>query len=153
MIDPDTILFNMMLILGGLVLLVGLCIAVAATWTATKIVIWLIQRRLAERAWREVSLRADGKPYPAFIEGACGECGRGGRKIYHPVDSAKALCPLCYERFWRRAEGYAGSVVVSAEADQGVRGGESKDGVQPPQRASLASRLRKRAARLVACRD
>ncbi len=111
--DPNTFALNMFLILGALILLGAAFIVLIATWTGVKVCICIIQRRRAERTWLRVSRRADGKPYPPFVEGICGECRRGGRKIFFPPDSDKTLCPACYEEFWRRAEGQPPSPEVS----------------------------------------
>ncbi len=99
-VDPDTFALNLFLILGALILLGAAFIVLIAAWTGIRVCICIIQRRRAERTWLRVSRRADGKRYPPFVEGICGECGRGGRKIFFPPDSDKILCHKYYET-WR----------------------------------------------------
>lgn len=94
--------FNLLLIIGAVILLGVALIVFIAFWTAINSAIWLARRRLAERAYLEQTFRADGQRYPAFMEGACNECHRGDRKIYYPQGTDKELCPRCYERYWRR---------------------------------------------------
>ena len=103
-VDPETFALNMFLLIGAAILLGLMGICLVALWTALNSVIWLVRRRLAERVHRRLTFRADGKRYPGFMEGVCGQCHRGDRKIYYPPGTDKELCPRCYERYWRREE-------------------------------------------------
>jgi len=106
MVDPQTFFLNIMLLIGALLLLGAAFILSVTAWTCASALIWVIQRRRAQRKHVRETRREDGKPYPAFAEGTCGRCGRGSRRIYYPP-SGDELCPTCYERFWRQSEGYA----------------------------------------------
>lgn len=106
MVDPETFALNLMLIIGALVLFVAAFIVFVSTWTGISALIWLIQRRRAQREFIRNNRREDGKPYPPFVEGVCSRCRRGSRRVYF-APSGEGLCPLCYEQHWRRVEGYA----------------------------------------------
>lgn len=97
---------NFMLVIGGIVLLIIVFVFSVVTWTGISALIWVIQRRRAQREFMKRTRREDGKSYPAHAEGTCGCCGRGSRKIYFPP-SGEELCPVCYEQFWRHVEGHA----------------------------------------------
>ena len=91
-------------ILFGAVILLGMAVVfVFALWTTINIVVWNVQRRRAEREFRDRHRRADGKAYPAAIEGVCSRCARGHRRVYF-TPTGEELCALCYERFWRTDE-------------------------------------------------
>ena len=112
-VDINTFGLNLYLIIGALVFCGLAFMFFIAAWTTVNSIIWLIQRRCAERAYRKVTFRADGEKYPGFLEGVCGECHRGGRKIYFPFGTDKELCPTCYDRYWRReAAGLTPEAVV-----------------------------------------
>lgn len=102
-VDPVTLATNMAIILGGLILLIFGGFAVYALWTSLNIVYWMLQRRRADRAYKAVAFRPDGKPYPPHIEGVCTACGRGNKRIYF-AGSEHELCPDCYDAFWREEE-------------------------------------------------
>ncbi len=94
---------NIALILGTIVL-IGICgIAAFAAWTGLRVVYGQAQQRRSWAAYLAERCRADGAPYPPFIEGTCGSCGRGDTKIYQPP-TGQHLCPSCYEVFWRNVE-------------------------------------------------
>jgi len=102
-VDQQTLALNMAIILGGVILLGVAVILVIAIWTGINVAIWMIQRRRAEREFRIKHRRADGKPFPTFIEGVCSRCARGHRRVYFTA-SGEELCAPCYERFWRTEE-------------------------------------------------
>ena len=105
-VDLQTFALNLALIIGTLVLLLGAFILFIVTWTGVSALIWVIQRWRAQREFIRKTRRADGQPYPPFIEGVCGQCHRGSTTIYFPP-SGDELCPACYDRFWRREESCA----------------------------------------------
>ncbi len=102
-VDLGTFRFNIYLIIGALILLLVLFVLLFSLWTGLSMWWWHIQRRRAYEKWIETSRRADGAPYPPFIEGVCAQCGRGDRKIYFS-DTGEELCPTCYEAAWRLDE-------------------------------------------------
>ena len=102
-VDPATFAQNLHLIIGALILLFVLFVLLFSLWTGLSAWWWHIQRRRAYEAWIKTSRRADGTPYPPFIEGVCAQCGRGDRKIYF-TDTGEELCPVCYEAAWRLDE-------------------------------------------------
>ncbi len=103
-VDPRTLGLNLALIIGAVVLLaLGFALTIAI-WTGARVLIAIIQQRRAKEQYLRETFRSDGRPYPPYTEGVCQECGRGDSKIYHP-DSGERLCPVCYERFWRRVAG------------------------------------------------
>ncbi len=101
-VSPETLALNLLLIIGAVVLLGAAFIVFITAWTGINSMVWLVRRRRAERVYRKSTFRADGVRYPAFLEGVCSQCRRGGRKIYYPPGTDKELCPQCYERDWRR---------------------------------------------------
>ena len=102
-IDPNTFVYSMFLVIGGVFALAGLFVFTMVSMTTVRCLWSLRQRRQAERTWRATFYRTDGKPYPAYHEGTCLRCGRGDRKIYWPPDIDLGLCPKCYEGHWRAA--------------------------------------------------
>ena len=100
MVDPETFALNLMLIIGAFVLLGAAGILSVATWTGASVLLWVLQRRRAHRAFIKETRREDGKPYPPFAQGVCEQCHRGSARIYLPP-SGEQLCPVCYERSWR----------------------------------------------------
>jgi len=72
-------------------------------WAGVNIGVWLLRRRSVDRAYRQVTHRPDGHPYPPFAEGVCTQCQRGNRHIYF-AGSGHELCPACYDAFWREEE-------------------------------------------------
>ncbi len=105
-VDPRTLGVNLWLIISGLLSLIILALVGLAVWTGIRVCIALIRRQRGWRMYLKESRRADGEPYPPFIDGVCQECGRGDRRIYYP-DSGERLCLDCYERFWRRVTGWS----------------------------------------------
>lgn len=102
-VDPATFRLNIHLIIGALIVLFVLFVLLVSLWTGLSAWWWHIQRRRAYAKWIMISRRADGAPYPPFIEGVCALCGRGDRKIYFS-DTGEELCPNCYEAAWRLDE-------------------------------------------------
>jgi len=102
-VDPQTLANNLAIIIGGVTLLLLGSVAIYSLWTGASIAIWLVQRRRAEKAFKTVSLRPDGKPYPPSMDGVCSRCKRGNRRIYF-AGSGHELCPACYDSFWRDEE-------------------------------------------------
>lgn len=98
-VDAKTIGANLFLIIGALICLAVTALFAVAAWVAINV--WLSGRR-ERRSWEDYqrsTRRADGRPYPPFIEGVCDLCGRGDRKIYQ-AEWGQALCPPCYESAW-----------------------------------------------------
>ena len=94
---------NIFLIFGAVLLLSAASVVVVALWTGTKIAIWHLRRRRAEREYRERRLREDGGRYPPFVEGVYERCGRGDLKVYHP-EGQVGMCRVCYDVFWQAEE-------------------------------------------------
>jgi len=101
MVDPETYVRNIGLLIGLLLFLGAAFIFLVSAWTTISSLIWISQRRRAEREHRAKEFRSDGKPYPPVAEGVCTQCGRGSRKVYFPPRSGKELCPICYDAYWR----------------------------------------------------
>lgn len=140
--DLQMFAFNIFLILGALVLLIILFFVAMAAWTATRMLIHLYRGRRAMREYRARHFRADGEPYPPFMEGTCSACHRGDAKIYFEP-GGEELCPPCYEASWRRAKGWPVNgigaerqVVPSRVSDLESQGthairGQAADGLSP----------------------
>lgn len=105
LVDAQTLILNFSLILGGVLLLIVGFFTFMATWSVTFAVIGMIRQKRSFVRWRRSALRADGKPYPSFIEGQCQQCKRGDRKVYF-LEDGHELCPSCYETYWRLAENF-----------------------------------------------
>lgn len=105
LVDPQTLILNLSLILGGVLLLIVGFFAFMTTWSVTFAVIGMIRQKRSFVRWKRSTLRADGKPYPSFIEGQCQQCKRGDRKVY-TLEDGHELCPSCYETYWRLAENF-----------------------------------------------
>ena len=103
-VDPATLGLNLFLLIGAAVLLGGVSLVALAGWTGLRAWIWHVRQRRSQQRYRRRTFRADGQIYPSVSQGVCQECGRSSRKIYHPL-TGERLCPVCYERFWRQAEG------------------------------------------------
>ena len=102
-VDPMTVGKNLMLIIGGMMLLSSLLFLGFFAWTGLNMLIFYVGKRRAEREHFRKTRRADGELFPPMIEGICEVCRRGGRKIYFP-EIGKAMCPPCYERAWGNQE-------------------------------------------------
>jgi hypothetical protein len=100
-VDPATFGLNLHLIVGALLLLIVGSVLFFLGWTLLRA--WRAEKKQREswEAHQRELLAPDGKPYPSFIEGVCGKCGRGDHRIYHP-ESGEQLCPACYDAFCRR---------------------------------------------------
>lgn len=94
---------NIVLIMGGLLLLAFGSVMLAVVYTALRVWIFCVLQRRSERAYRRRTRRADGKMYPPVSRGICEACGRTSTHIYYPA-SGQELCAPCYEEFWRRTE-------------------------------------------------
>ena len=109
LVDPQTLILNFSLILGGVLLLIVGFFVFMTTWSVTLAVIGMIRQKRSFVRWRRSTLRADGKPYPSFIEGQCQHCKRGDRKVYF-LEDGHELCPSCYETYWRLSENFVDAV-------------------------------------------
>jgi hypothetical protein len=107
-VDEKTLAMNIALLIGGLVLLGAFFLFTVATITAIKCVLWIRRRRKAEREFLARYRRADGRQYPACLEGICTQCGKGNNKVYFTA-TGEVLCPPCYEAHWRWDEPRTGS--------------------------------------------
>jgi|GEM_PF-2662300 len=99
-VDLPTFGRNLYLIIGALILLTLVFFFLLALVIGVKILWFLAARRRAQIEHFRQTRRADGKLYPPYIEGVCEDCKRGGRKIYFPQGGV-AMCPPCYEQWWR----------------------------------------------------
>ena len=106
-VDPATLGKNLFLLIGAAILLGGVALVALAGWIGLRAWIWHLRQQRSRKRYRRRTFRADGRIYPSFSEGVCQECGQGSRRVYSPV-SGERLCPPCYERFWRHAEGWPG---------------------------------------------
>jgi hypothetical protein len=104
-VDRATLGLNLFLLIGAAVLLGGISLVALAGWTGLRAWVWHVRQRRSRQRYRRRTFRADGQIYPSFSAGVCQECGRSSRKIYHPL-TGERLCRICYERFWRQAEGW-----------------------------------------------
>lgn len=98
---------NIALLIGALLCLGATIVILLVLYVGTRVLIFHQQQRRSFQAYLERTRRADGKMYPPVHPGFCEQCGRGGREIYH-LTTGEKLCFLCYESFWRRAEGWSG---------------------------------------------
>ena len=112
-VDPVTFARNIFLLVGALLFIGAATVVFALVWTTASACLSETRRQRAWMEYKKASHREDGQPYPPFMEGVCGWCGRGDTKIYHP-DSGDQLCPSCYETFWRAREVTQGRTVTSA---------------------------------------
>ncbi|MEE9297262.1 MAG: hypothetical protein V3W34_20165 [Phycisphaerae bacterium] len=96
---------NLWLLISLLFLLVIALVLGLMLWTGIRVGLTVLAQRRAHAEYRKSSRRADGQPYPPYIEGVCSQCSRGNLRIYHPP-SGERLCPECYERFWRSVTGW-----------------------------------------------
>ena len=99
-VDLRTFGQNLILIIGGVLLLSLLLFLGFVAWTGLNMLLFHRGKRRAEREHFRQTRRADGELYPPMIEGICEVCKRGGHKIYFP-EAGKAMCPPCYEQSWR----------------------------------------------------
>jgi hypothetical protein len=101
-VDPKTLGQNLFLLIGLLIVVVLGALLCLGIWIGLRL--WIAGRR-ERRSWEEFEQQRrapDGRPYPAFIDGICRECGRGDARIYHG-DAGEELCPSCYDESCRRA--------------------------------------------------
>ncbi len=104
-VGPKTLGVNLWLLIALLFLLVVALVLGVVLWTGIRVGLTMLAQRRAQAEYRKSTRRADGQPYPPYIEGMCSQCGRGHVRIYHP-QSGERLCPDCYERFWPSATGW-----------------------------------------------
>ena len=104
-VDPKTLGTNLWLIIAGLILAIVALAALLVLVVALRVAWSIRARKKAQSEYHKSSRRADGQPYPPYLEAVCSQCGRGDTKIYHPSPGQR-LCPDCYESFWRRETGW-----------------------------------------------
>ena len=137
-VDLRTFGQNLILIIGGVLLLAVLLFLGFVAWTGLTMLLFYAGKRRAEREHVRQTRRADGELYPPMIEGICEVCKRGVHKIYFP-ETGKAMCPLCYERSWGKqaAESKAASNIETAA--ESVRHVSDTDDTEPAPLSRVAA--------------
>jgi hypothetical protein len=98
-VTPETFAFNLMLILGAVILLTLIFTCMIVVWTAINALIWFRRKRRRVADFLRLHRRADGQRYPPFTSGVCQSCGRGDDRIYF-AQGSDGLCSICYEETW-----------------------------------------------------
>ncbi len=79
-VDLRTFGQNLILIIGGVLLLSLLLFLGFVAWTGLNMLLFYRGKRRAEREHFRQTRRADGELYPPMIEGICEVCKRGGHR-------------------------------------------------------------------------
>ena len=119
-VDPMTFGKNLMLLVGGLMLLALVLFVLFVAWTGLNMLLFYRGKRRAEQEHFRQTRRADGELYPPMIEGICEVCKRGGHKIYFP-EAGKAMCSPCYEQSWREQKEKSWPATDTASMAEPVR--------------------------------
>jgi len=98
-VDQRTLLVNMLLLVGLLIVAVVGFIVLVASWTGLKIGIWHFRRKGAERQEQQRKQRPQDKASLPVGRGLCDRCGTPSRKVLH-LPSGERCCPDCYRQFF-----------------------------------------------------
>lgn len=94
-VDPRTLLINLMLLLAILLCAVVLFFLFVGGTTGLRLLLWRREQRQAAEDEQRKRFAADGSPLPPTGRGICESCSRAFDEVFHLPGGARR-CRTCY---------------------------------------------------------